>query len=266
MNGEYFTTAIIVSALLWLSGMLFLVIPRNNRKLKFYGHLIYVAGLIIYSLSLTFKWLELNRPLFRTTGETLLWFSAILGFSGYLFYFFRHFKWLFISSVILSVVPISVIIVRPENFDFRLNPSLNSPWFIVHSLIYIVAYSILTIAAIVSVRALFKYNPYRSGQKMVALSDRITFTGIFFLTLGLLSGAIWAKEAWGHYWTWDPKETLSLISWLIYVICLHLTSYFPSGPKFRLWAYIVSFIFLIASWTGILVYPEFQGSVHMFIR
>ena len=45
--------------------------------------------------------------------------------------------------------------------------------------------------------------------------------GFSFLTIGILSGAVWANEAWGSYWSWDPKETWALVTWLIYAIYLH---------------------------------------------
>ncbi len=45
--------------------------------------------------------------------------------------------------------------------------------------------------------------------------------GFFLLALGIITGAVWAHSAWGSYWTWDPKETWSLITWLIYAVILH---------------------------------------------
>jgi cytochrome c-type biogenesis protein CcsB len=45
--------------------------------------------------------------------------------------------------------------------------------------------------------------------------------GFIFLTLGIVTGAVWAHYAWGSYWSWDPKETWSLITWLVYAVMLH---------------------------------------------
>jgi cytochrome c-type biogenesis protein CcsB len=52
-------------------------------------------------------------------------------------------------------------------------------------------------------------------------SYRIIGIGFPLLTLGILSGAVWANEAWGSYWNWDPKETWALITWVIFAIYLH---------------------------------------------
>ena len=59
-------------------------------------------------------------------------------------------------------------------------------------------------------------------RKLDQLSFRSIGIGFPFLTIGILSGSVWANEAWGSYWNWDPKETWSLITWLIFAIYLHL--------------------------------------------
>ena len=53
------------------------------------------------------------------------------------------------------------------------------------------------------------------------LSYRLIGIGFSFLTIGILSGAVWANEAWGSYWSWDPKETWALITWIVFAIYLH---------------------------------------------
>ena len=59
-------------------------------------------------------------------------------------------------------------------------------------------------------------------NKMDQLSFRAIGIGFPFLTIGILSGSVWANEAWGSYWSWDPKETWSLVTWMIFAIYLHL--------------------------------------------
>nr|YP_010459103.1 cytochrome c biogenesis protein [Phlomoides rotata]UKS09658.1 cytochrome c heme attachment protein [Lagopsis supina]UUB71867.1 cytochrome c biogenesis protein [Phlomoides rotata]UZC33045.1 cytochrome c heme attachment protein [Lagopsis supina] len=69
----------------------------------------------------------------------------------------------------------------------------------------------------------FTRNYYRSQviQKLDYLSYRVISLGFIFLTIGILSGAVWANEAWGSYWSWDPKETWAFITWIIFSIYLH---------------------------------------------
>ena len=65
----------------------------------------------------------------------------------------------------------------------------------------------------------FRYNNLSS--RLDNLSYRILALGFPLLTIGILSGAVWANEAWGSYWSWDPKETWALITWLVFAIYLH---------------------------------------------
>nr|YP_009771872.1 cytochrome c heme attachment protein [Baphia racemosa]QIT02657.1 cytochrome c heme attachment protein [Baphia racemosa] len=66
------------------------------------------------------------------------------------------------------------------------------------------------------------YYRFQFIQKLDRWSSRIISLGFLFLTIGILSGAVWANEAWGSYWNWDPKETWAFITWTIFAIYLHI--------------------------------------------
>nr|YP_010640977.1 cytochrome c heme attachment protein [Saxifraga nangqenica]WBQ54044.1 cytochrome c heme attachment protein [Saxifraga nangqenica] len=65
------------------------------------------------------------------------------------------------------------------------------------------------------------YYKYRLIQQLDDWGYRVISLGFIFLTIGILSGAVWANEAWGSYWNWDPKETWAFITWTIFAIYLH---------------------------------------------
>ena len=60
-----------------------------------------------------------------------------------------------------------------------------------------------------------------TNEQLDSLSYRTITVGFLLLTVGIISGAVWANEAWGSYWSWDPKETWALICWLVYAAYLH---------------------------------------------
>jgi cytochrome c-type biogenesis protein CcsB len=62
---------------------------------------------------------------------------------------------------------------------------------------------------------------YKIAKNLDNLSYRILGIGFPFLTIGILSGSVWANEAWGSYWSWDPKETWALLTWLVFAIYFH---------------------------------------------
>nr|YP_009990695.1 cytochrome c heme attachment protein [Zygophyllum xanthoxylum]QNM99199.1 cytochrome c heme attachment protein [Zygophyllum xanthoxylum]UAA82474.1 cytochrome c biogenesis protein [Zygophyllum xanthoxylum]UZU70655.1 cytochrome c heme attachment protein [Zygophyllum xanthoxylum]WFF46065.1 cytochrome c biogenesis protein [Zygophyllum xanthoxylum]WFF46133.1 cytochrome c biogenesis protein [Zygophyllum xanthoxylum] len=66
------------------------------------------------------------------------------------------------------------------------------------------------------------YYKFQLTQQLDRWSYRIISLGFIFLTIGILSGAVWANEAWGSYWNWDPKETWAFITWTIFAIYLHI--------------------------------------------
>jgi ABC-type transport system involved in cytochrome c biogenesis permease subunit len=85
------------------------------------------------------------------------------------------------------------------------------------------------------------------------------------MTFGMMFGAFWAKEAWGHYWSWDPKETWAAITWLAYLVYVHYRLLPHHRERLALWMLIVSFVLLQMCWWGINFLPSAQGiSVHTY--
>ena len=103
-------------------------------------------------------------------------------------------------------------------------------------------------------------------MKTLQLADNLVYIGFSFLTLGLLFGALWAKEAWGHYWTWDPKETWAFLTWLAYLTYMHFRTYQPKKTRAPLWTLSLAFVVLLICWFGINYLPSAQNSVHVYSR
>lgn len=111
-------------------------------------------------------------------------------------------------------------------------PSLQSNWLMMHVSMMMVSYSTLLIGSLLSIFYLalrissFQSSPSNKKRSYLfetidVWSYRIIGLGFPFLTIGIVSGAVWANEAWGSYWSWDPKETWALITWMIFAIYLH---------------------------------------------
>ena len=130
-------------------------------------------------------------------------------------------------------------------------PSLQSNWLMMHVSMMMISYATLIVGSLFSLLYLaFVY--FNKGEVILEMSNnngtsistslssekksfsklsllqtvdiwsyRIIGLGFPFLTIGIISGAVWANEAWGSYWSWDPKETWALITWLIFAIYLH---------------------------------------------
>ena len=156
--------------------------------------------------------------------------------------------------------------LHPETYEKTLMPALQSPWFVPHVIVYILAYNLLFISSLVAVYGLYQFYKKKLEQSTLKLADNLVYIGFAFLTFGLLFGALWAKEAWGHYWTWDPKETWAFLTWLSYLIYLHFRIYQPKKVKAPLWTLSLAFIILMICWFGINYLPSAQNSVHVYSR
>ena len=93
-------------------------------------------------------------------------------------------------------------------------PALRSNWLLFHVSTTMLAYAALGLATLSSILYLKPGREF-AGDTIDAFTCRATILGFILLTLGVILGAVWANEAWGKYWSWDPKETWSLITWFV---------------------------------------------------
>lgn len=227
-----------------------------------------VSGLAVFFTFIAMLWVSFERPPLRTMGETRLWYSAFLPLSGIIVYLRWKYKWILSFSTILSLVFICINIFKPEIHNKTLMPALQSPWFAPHVIIYMFCYALLGAATLVAVMELLPQSVAPSLRGRIGretIIDNLVYVGLSFMTIGMLFGALWAKEAWGHYWAWDPKETWAAATWLLYLGYIHLRKASPSKHKAAAWLLVVSFCCLQMCWWGINYLPTAQGnSVHTY--
>ena len=113
----------------------------------------------------------------------------------------------------------------------NLMPALRSSWLGIHVSTVIIAYGAFGVSFVLSIIFLLRDKMRENGfwdqhipkkEKLDTISYRCVSLGMMFLTVTIGIGGIWAENAWGSYWTWDPKETWALVTWIIYLIYLHL--------------------------------------------
>lgn len=120
-----------------------------------------------------------------------------------------------------SLLSIAYLILT-RNIDIEQFSSDNSPTYLNEfQKTNVVFQSEQTINSVVNIVPNVNPTKLKLIQNLDNLSYRILGIGFPFLTIGILSGAVWANEAWGSYWSWDPKETWALLTWLVFAIYLH---------------------------------------------
>lgn len=259
MIWSYFIVFALLSVALWTTGAW--AAWRNRRRLAFAAT---GLGLAVFFAYILIMWITLERPPLRTMGETRLWYSFFLPLAGIIVYSRWQYKWILGFSTLLAAVFVCINLFRPEIHSKTLMPALQSPWFAPHVIVYMMAYALLGAAVIMSVYLLFCKKEAGTDREM-EITDNLVYVGLSFMTLGMLMGAIWTKEAWGHYWAWDPKETWAAITWLSYLVYIHYRLYRPRSIRPSLWLIIIAFCLLQMCWWGINYLPSAQGmSVHTY--
>lgn len=221
----------------------------------------YVGGTAIIAIFIIGFWVTLGRPPLKTMGETRLWYSFFLSVTGIIAYYFWRYRWILSFSTVMATVFVMINIFKPEIHSETLMPALQSGWFVPHVTVYMFSYAFFGCTFLLALVGLVR----RSGSYLPAV-DNLTVAGIAFFTIGMLFGSLWAKEAWGNFWTWDPKETWAAVTWLVYLLYLHLRREKKAKPALLYVCLIVAFLSLQMCWYGINYLPAAQNSVHTYSR
>ncbi len=258
MSWNLFIWFALGAVILWALGAFF---AWKGRKDLVYAFTL--TGIAVFFAFILGMWISLERPPLRTMGETRLWYSFFLPVAGIIVYSRWRYKWILSFSTVLSLVFICVNLFKPEIHSKTLMPALQSPWFAPHVIVYMFSYAILGAATIMAVYLLF-FRRDKTGVREMYSTDNLVYVGLTFLTFGMLFGALWAKEAWGHYWAWDPKETWAAITWLAYLLYIHFRKANPGKWRTACWILLAAFICLQICWWGINYLPSANTSVHTY--
>lgn len=170
-----------------------------------------------------------------------------------------------VVMVIVSFFPIHLTRIEP------LRAVLNSSWLTYHVVTVMLSYSAFMLSFVFSLLYLIKDMTHERVLKWLpkkATLDLLNYRAIQIgwplLTFGIFSGAVWANTAWGLAWSWDPKETWSLITWFIYTIFLHLRIRQGWRGRKTALAAIIGFLAVLVTWFGVSYLPLLSGGLHSY--
>lgn len=224
-------------------GGLHLAVPQRLFRTMF--GLTISAAVFLTATALAVRWVDAERAPWSTMHETLVLSACLVGLVYVLLGRGREespagFLAALFGVLLLAFASFSDSTVRP------LVPALRSNWLIIHVLFCFVGYAAFAVAFLTSILYLVQRRPSLDEFSFRAIS--IGFVG---LNVGILCGAVWANQAWGHYWSWDPKETWALVTWLIYGIYLHGRRLRGWSPKALSWLSIVGFAATVFTYVGV---------------
>jgi cytochrome c-type biogenesis protein CcsB len=265
MNLVFFHSAI-GAYVLAATGYIAFIVKPHLRWFAVSSRWITVAGFILHLLFFAFRWSESGRIPITSFFEAI----NFLGMGIVLVFLVMEFRFK-VAALGSFMLPLVIVLMIPSvliSGDIaELNPLLKSGWLGVHAILTVLGDAAFAFAFIVSLMYLVQerqlkakhlgaiFHRLPSLDVMDTLGYRALTFGWPLYTLGMITGSIWANSAWGTYWNWDPKETWSLITWVVYLILLHLRTIGWRGRKMAVLA-ILSFMVVLISFFVL-------GRVHM---
>jgi cytochrome c-type biogenesis protein CcsB len=180
-----------------------------------------------------------------------------------------------LGGIVLPAISIVLIWALTQPYEIKpLPPALDSYWMPFHTVFAFLGNAIFFTAFLVSIvylvveRQIKKKKLHSHSARLPSLEtlDLINYRcisyGFPFLTLGIITGSLWAQLAWGSYWSWDPKETWSLITWIVYAVILH--NRLTMGWRGRKTAYmmILGFVSIVVTFLGV---NFIVGGLHSYL-
>ena len=162
--------------------------------------------------------------------------------------------WLKVAAIPATLLIMTYAALQPMEIR-DLMPALRSAWFGVHIGSAVLSYAAFVIAGCIGARYLIlskkESDNHKALEQMDFLSYRLVSFGFLFLTVVILSGAIWAEQAWSAFWTWDPKEVWALITWIIYAVYLHLRLRRRKDAAFLAWYVLIAVPVVFFTFAGV---------------
>jgi len=258
MNLKLFDLALLLyltSTVLWLFSL-------KREGFGRIAYFLFFGGFVALLLGMLVRWWETHLlgfpyPPLANMYESLVFFSWVLSLF-YLFFFSRKYKGrLFglLSSLFCSSLLLIPLLVGMDRSPKPLVPALQSFWLYIHVITCFLGYGALGIGFLLSLIYLFgekKGSKFWPSEEILEEGTyKSIVVGFLFLTLGIITGAAWAHYAWGRYWAWDPKETWSLITWLIYAGWLHARLMRGWRGKRMAILSIIGFVSVIFTYVGV---------------
>ncbi len=256
MNIYFFQAAMVVYVLSAIGYVTFIVKPEQ-KAVATASLWAAVAGFVLHLGYFSVRWAESGRIPITTFFEA----ANFLGMGIMLVFLLMEFRFK-IAALGSFMLPLVIILMLPAfilSGDIKdMNPVLKSGWLGVHTSFAVLGDAAFAFAFIVSVMYLIQEHQLKAKNlgaifhrlPSLDIMDTLGYRALTFgwplFTLGMITGSIWANSAWGTYWSWDPKETWSLITWVIYLVLLHLRTIGWRGRKMAFLS-IIGFAFVLAS-------------------
>lgn len=261
-----FTIVLVIYVLAMILYFVFFAVKKESAAKL--AKLVMLAGFVLHTAALISRGIGAGRlPL---TNQYEFATSFAWGIALCFLIFLIRFRFDALGAFVTPVIIVVIGYAALQNKEVReLMPALRSGWLGIHVSTAIISYGAFGVSFAVSLMFLLKQRLRTDfwktwvpeEKKLDTISYRAVSLGFLFLTFVMITGAIWAEQAWGSYWSWDPKETWSLITWFIYAIYLHLRISRGWKGKSAAWFAVFGFVAVIFTYIGV---NTFLPGIHSY--
>ncbi len=258
------TFGFLFSFTFYLSGLVF-----HRKGLLTWGSVSAWVVLLILSAGIVLRWIEsyqlgFGRAPLSNLYESLVFAAWSIALVYLLLELRTKYRGLGVFPLLFCFLAMAYASFSGMDSVIRpLVPALKSNWLIIHVVTCFLGYAGFTVSFGISIlyllNAAHKPNPHPRGiyallpplKQMDEFNYQMIFFGFIWLSIGIISGAVWANSAWGTYWSWDPKETWSLITWLVYAAILHARNIRGWKGNRVAWLSLVGFACVLFTYFGV---------------
>ncbi len=247
----------------------FLFVTVRKERLAKTAGILQITALILHTAALVLRGIGAGRIPMTNQYEFATCFAWALCLVCLIF--IRKFRFPVLGVFAMPLVFLIMGYAAMQSRDIKpLMPALQSGWLAFHVSTAIIAYGAFGVSAALSViflmRGRLKANGFLNQHipeenKLDLIAYRSVCLGLLFLTFTIITGAIWAERAWGSYWNWDPKETWSLVTWIIYAVYLHLRLRRGWKGKTAAIFAVIGFVCVIFTYIGV---NTFLPGIHSY--
>jgi len=243
--------------LLYFAAMLvqMIAVTMGKEKLEKPALLVFAAGLALHTGYTVWRGILAGRLPLANQFEFANGFAWACAVMGIAMHARLRQKWVLTASMPAAFLVLSYAALQPMEIK-EIMPALRSTWFGLHIGSAIFSYAAFAIAGGLGVYYLVQE---RRGADTTSIAMRqvdymgyrMVCLGFLLLTVVILSGAIWAEQAWSRWWSWDPKETWALITWIIYAVYLHQRMRMNWQGRRMAWLALIALVCVLFTFAGV---------------
>jgi cytochrome c-type biogenesis protein CcsB len=236
----------------WLSG------SRRGKRL---AQPFLLAATVLHGVAILLRWIEAGYAPLSNGFESFSFYAWGLSIIYLLVKPLRRYSVLGAFVTPLALSSILVASVLPKRIT-PLVPVLQSYWLPIHVGVSFTAYALFTLAFVAAVAYLLQERALRQPAKrtrarqlpsleaMDNLARRLGLVGLAFMTGSLFSGSLWAEQAWGVVWVWEPQQVAALVTWVIYVVYFYVRHSAHWRDRRAAWLLVAGFASVLITFIG----------------